>query len=323
MQYKMYGDLPELSNPAGADPGENRNRETGPDGMTGEDKRFEEQIDRMLGGAVITHTLTNREKQDSFGFWQIYGLTVAMILIVMGAYLGYIWRSLYLYEDSMPYRVLDQYCQPVIRGGLPKLLIYEAAKPAKYESSLERDAYIRSFLGDSALRYYREPAESGTDKDVYLFEAGDTVLAAMTLEKIHEGRFGLWEIVKEEIRMPIYGRLAILAPREAAVEANGVSLFNEDKVSASRLAQEWELPSWEAEDISDLDAYILTNLYKKPEITAVDSYGNPLESLWREEAVFPFVRLAQPQTQEAADQVQSEAALPEQDGIQDGIDKAE
>ena len=255
------------------------------------ENQFEEKIEQMLSGAYVRPSSMIRRRKEKFDFWQIYGMVVGLILIVVGGCLGFLWQNLLLYERSMPEQALAQFTYPLIQGGLPRLMVNEAAKPAKYETSLERDAYIRSLLAVGELVYLRSEDESSGDMAVYLFKAGGATVAAVTLEKIHAGRFGYWEAVDEEIRMPIYGNLQVSVPQGASVTVNGVALFNEDKIMTGIPDEEpgdlpQNLPSQLVRDL-----YLLKGLYKKPLIEALGLDGKPLEAVWSENGSGPLVMI--------------------------------
>jgi len=252
--------------------------------------RVDDLVERMLNGAHVRRSLASQSRKKGIDFWQVYGMIIALILMGIGGGLGYLWQNLQLYEASLPERTLEQYWLPLIQGGLPKLMIYEGAKPAKYESSQERDRYIRDYLKTGELTFARAVAESNGESEVYLFKAGGTTLAAVTLEKKDIGRFGRWEAVKEETRMPIYGDLRIVAPQHTAVYANGIGLYSEDKVAEGLPYQELAGLPQDIIEIPLQDAYLITGLYREPEITATGVAGNPLEVIWQEDEEGPFVR---------------------------------
>ena len=233
--------------------------------------RVEDMIERMLRGSHVRRSLTTEGKTKSFDFWQIYGMIIALILVVIGGSLGSLWQNLRLYERSQPGRVLDQYMRPLIQGGLPRIMVYEASKPAKYETPQERDAYIRAFLVMGEMTCVRSASGSSDGEEVFLFKAGGVTLAVVTLEKVNTGRYGWWEPKRDEVNMPIYGNLRVITPEDVAVLINGIGLFSEDRV--------------------DEDMYLLTGLYRKPDIAATDLSGNFPEILWQEDEDGPLARI--------------------------------
>ncbi len=247
----------------------------------------EEKVDRMLGESRIRRSLTV-EQIKGIDFWQIYGVCVALILIVMGAAFGYLWQNLVLYERSSPEKILARYLQPLVSGGLPRLMVTEASIPAKYESITERDSYIREVLASGELSYLREADESGGGRDVFIYMAGDTIIAAVTLEKRQTGRFGFWDPVKVDIRMPIYGDLKVIAPRDCFVSANGIGLYSED-ITGDDIPYQDLAGSLEdkAESVSRR-TYLLSGLYRKPEISAAGADGAPLSAVLKEDANGPL-----------------------------------
>jgi len=217
-----------------------------------------------------------RRKKAKFDFWQVFGLVLGILIAIAGGCLGYLWQNLRLYEESMPKRVLTQFCYPIIQGGLPRLLALEAAKPAKYESTQERDSFIRALLDGGEMNFTRAPGESGGGRDVYLYRAGKTLLGAVTIEKVETGRFGWWKAVKEELRLPIYGDLRIMVPQGALVTVNGRELFDEDRIRSGLPYPELSRLSQDVIEQPLQDEYLLTGLYRKPEISAQGISGNPL-----------------------------------------------
>ena len=254
------------------------------------ESRVEDKIEQMMGESRVRRSLINENKKKGLDFWQVFGLLVGLVFIAIGGGLGYLWQNLGLYESSMPERVLDPFLEPLVQGGLPRILVHEAAKPAKYEAAQDRDAYIRGFLDRGALTYHRAAAESEGDKDVYLYRVGNVTLGAVTLEKRAIGRFGLWEPVKDEVRMPIYGDLRVIAPQGAALAVNGTAIFAEDKTSTLLPYEELSHLPTDLVDTPYQEAYLITGLYQKPVITAVGIAGNPLDVLWLEDEEGVFVR---------------------------------
>ncbi|MCL2121830.1 MAG: hypothetical protein FWH28_06225 [Clostridiales bacterium] len=279
------------------------------------ENRAEDQVNRMLSGSSVRHASMTRKRKEKFDFWQIYGIIVGVLIVVIGGSLGYLWQNLVLYEKSVPAYALEQYQYPLVQGGLPKLLVYEAARPAKYETALERDAFIRELLTEGEWRYSRQAGESDEEKAVYLFEAGNTPLAAVTLERIHTGRFGHWEAVLEESRLPIFGDIWVTAPSATAILVNGMEVFAEDRLTEDMLLAASHQPppgvGGQAEEV----LYYLTGLYRKPEITASDATGNALDVVWQEDDGGTLVRITRfAQTEAPAIDLPAAAPAPEGEG---------
>ncbi|MCL2166478.1 MAG: hypothetical protein FWH49_08375 [Clostridiales bacterium] len=280
------------------------------------ENRAEDQVSRMLSGSSVRHASMTRKRKEKFDFWQIYGIVVGILIVVIGGCLGYLWQNLVLYERSVPAYALEQYRYPLVQGGLPKLLVYEAARPAKYETALERDAYIRELLTEGEWRYSRLAGESDEDRAVYLFEAGSTPLAAVTLERIHAGRFGHWEAVLEESRLPIFGDIWVTAPSGTAVTVNGIDIFGEDRLTEDMLQEASRQPPPGVGGQSGEEVYYLTGLYRKPEISAMDASGNAWEVVWQEEDGSTLVRITRI-TQTASPAADAPAANPVPEGESD------
>ncbi|MCL1849173.1 MAG: hypothetical protein FWF83_05845 [Clostridiales bacterium] len=257
---------------------------------SGIEASIEDRVEQIMGESQERRSLMAASRKKGFDFWQYYGLTVALLIIAIGGGLGYLWQNLALYEKSMPEQVLEVFRYPLIQGGLPRLMVFEAAKPAKYEASQDRDSYIRALLASGEMTYQRAPAESGGGREVYVFKAGGLTLASVTLEKREAGRFGQWEAVKDEVRMPIYGDLRVSAPHGAEVFVNGVSAFGEDKLEAASPYEELKRLPQDLVEAPYQEEYRITGLYREPEVTAIGVMGNPLEALWLDEGEGPSVR---------------------------------
>jgi hypothetical protein len=201
----------------------------------------------------------------------------------MGAGLGYLWRNMTYYEKSMPSYVLDPYLSPVIEGGLPKLLVQEAAVPAKYESSQVKDQFIRGLLAQGELTYTRSALYAKEGKELYLFKAGRTTLAAVTLEKIAEGAFGRWQVAEVEIQLPIYGEMRLYVPDGAQVTVNGSRLDEGDQTAGGIPFEELDGLPQDLIEMPGQTEYRLTGLYNQPVIEALGFAGNPLPVEWRED----------------------------------------
>jgi len=274
------------------------------------DALVEDKVNRMLGETRSRRSLTVSQI-TGIDFWLVYGVIVGVILIVIGGILGYLWRNLALYEKSSPDKLLAQYLRPLVTGGLPRLLITEASKPAKYEASTDKDAYIRELLGSGELLYKRAADESDHEHDVYLFKAGEVTIAAVTLVKRPAGRFGFWDPLKIDIRMPEYGDLRVITPVDAVVHVNGIELFEEDihrdQVEYKDMPR---IPEDKAESVIRRE-YKLLGLYRPPLLEAWLIKGDSLESepldiIWTNDENGPIAIIIPPQP-ESADDIAGEA----------------
>ena len=246
------------------------------------DNSIEQKVERMLDGSPVRRSPMIARRKEKFDFWQIYGMVLGLLIIVIGGCLGFLWQNLQLYEHSLPERVLEQYRHPLIQGGLPRIVVYEAAKPAKYESAAEKDSFIRDLLAEGDLTFSCLAEESNADRKVYLCTAGETALATVTLERIHTGRFGHWEAVDEESRMPIYGDIRIIAPQDALVTINGVAVFGEDLDRAGLPYEELAAVSFTGDAVPLQDEYAVRGLYREPLIEAWGIENNVLEMVSQE-----------------------------------------
>ena len=252
---------------------------------------IEQKVERMLEGSSTRRSPMIARRKEKFDFWQIYGMVLGLLIIVIGAGLGFLWQSLLLYDKSLPERALEQFRHPLIQGGVPRIVVYEAAKPAKYESAMDKDSFIRDILAEGELTFTHLEGESSEDREVYLCKAGETDLAAVTLEKIHAGRYGHWEAVDEESRMPIYGDMQIIAPQGALVTINGVALFDEDLITSGLPYDELaSLPFGEIA-VPAQDEYAIRGLYREPEIEALGVEGNVLDIARQEDENGVFIRI--------------------------------
>lgn len=227
-------------------------------------------------------SLSPPSKKRKPDFWQIYGLILGLLLVAVGGGLGYLWRNLTAYEASMPDYVLSQYTSPAIQGGLPKLFAHEAALPGKYESSQVKDKFIRSLLSQGELEYRRSASQSKEGKELYLFKAGQETLAALTLEKVHQGPFGYWQAADIELRLPVYGELQLYVPEGAQVTVNGNPLDDGDRINQGLPYEELEALPQDLIEMPKQSEYLLAGLYNQPVIEAMGPYGNELAVKWRE-----------------------------------------
>ncbi len=251
-------------------------------------------------GATVATAATGKEESPQFiprgarpslfpsskkggpDFWQIYGLILGLLLVAVGGGLGYLWRNLTAYEASMPDYVLSQYSSPAIQGGLPKLFAHEAALPGKYESSQVKDKFIRSLLSQGELEYRRSASQSKEGKELYLFKAGQETLAALTLEKVHQGPFGYWQAADVELRLPVYGALRLYVPEGAQVTVNGNPLDEGDRINQGLPYEELQALPQDLIEMPKQSEYLLTGLYNQPVIEAMGPYGNELAVKWQE-----------------------------------------
>jgi hypothetical protein len=183
-------------------------------------------------------------------------------------------------------------------------MITEASKPAKYEASADKDAFIRELLGSGELSYARAADESDNDHDVYLFKAGNETLAAVTLIKRRGGPYGFWDPLKIDIRMPVYGDLRVITPAGALTHVNGIELFAEDILKDEVEREDLPLiPEDRAESITRKE-YSLQGLYRKPSIEAWWLYdesldSEPLDIVWTNDANGPMAIIIPPQPETA------------------------
>ncbi|MDR1193897.1 MAG: hypothetical protein LBK98_07020 [Peptococcaceae bacterium] len=254
-------------------------RDDGPPGMAS-DRRIEDKIEKLMARERREERALIDQKRGGWDFWQVYGLILALFLVGIGAGLGYLWRTLTEYEESMPEYVLSQYLPPVIQGGLPRLFAHEASLPTAYENAQAKDRFIRELLQEGELAYYRSPAESGDGREVYIFRAGRQVMAAVRLRKIPQGRFGRWEAEAVELRLPIYGELRLLAPDDAEITVNGYPLPADTEVAAGLPYPELENLPLGIVELPTQKEYLLTGLYYRPEIAAEGFAGNSLTVAW-------------------------------------------
>jgi hypothetical protein len=211
-------------------------------------------------------------------FWTLYGLFVALSAVSMFFGLRYLWVVLEDYERSTQDYALRRYLAP----GLNELpaLFEGALPPGEFESREDKAGAIRDLLSRGDLVYRRSSRKSTDDAEVFIFRAGSADLAAVSLVKTEQGRFGRWTPRSVDYgSMPVFGSLRILAPSGAKVFVNGrvlpESMFEEER-PYEELAN---LP----ENVKDAPAqrsFSITGLFRRPELKALDFSGNALRLEW-------------------------------------------
>lgn len=225
------------------------------------------------------------------GFWQIYGITVALILVVIGGVLGYLWLTLRDYEASTQNAALEELKELFTSGDYEELALRAGLAENPYESTGVREEYLRQILAGGEVSYYKITKESTSQSPVYLAQAGEQPIAEVRLIQVKEGRFGRWQPESIEMRLPVWGNVTVRLPQEAELKINGQPA--RDRELSAR-----DVPYAELANLPDSvekprqKEYRLTGLFVQPELTITAADGRELEvsltELSAQELTFEF-----------------------------------
>ena len=197
-------------------------------------------------------------------FWLGYWLYVVLFLAIVTGALYYVWQRLDVYEQSLPYRVMDAWL--------------EGADTAYWREMLRRFGVGESYLDTldfTQVDYYKKLDRYTDEEPVYgLRFGGKTMLTAALApgEELKYGRHG-WVI---DLVSVVDSHLAVYAPVDAVLTVNGVPIPDDTPVQPD--AQPLTLGPLEASlDLPGLAKFTLNRLFTVDGLTVTDAAGEPLE----------------------------------------------
>lgn len=210
------------------------------------------------------------------GFWQIYGVTVAVTLVVIGALLGYLWQTLEGYEAGTQKAALEELSGLFTSGDYTELALRAGIADNPYEDSGARQQYLQEVLAGGQVSYYKVPGESTGQSPVYLAKAGENPIGVVKLVKKAGGRFGRWHPESIEVRLPAWGNVVVRLPADALLKVNGREVQETDLYAI-------DVPYNELANLPDSAArplqkeYRITGLFRRPELQVSTTAGTELE----------------------------------------------
>lgn len=212
-------------------------------------------------------------------FYIIYFALIVLFFVALFITIGVIKGKLADYEASRPYnyvdKVMSEYFEPGDAEALVKLSGYEENP---YEDRGEVVSLVESFLQKGA-EYY---SIASSDEKLLKFavRAGDLKFAELTMAPTgeHDGA-GYDKYDVSSVNLMIAGSevVNIKAPESAKVFLNGKELTDDYITDTIPAERDRHIP--DEVPLDDFVTYEVKGLIAKPEVTALDKYGNRVDAL--------------------------------------------
>ncbi len=184
------------------------------------------------------------------------------------------------YDHTRPKLAMDAMLPIFEEVEIDRIIAYVGeVKPGDFENETHVKEYYRSFLEGKTISYREKAGEHIEERPVYVVTADSEPFAVVRLKKQDEtAKYGLplWEIREVELVEKPAWEYTVLIPENVEVTINGVTVTGEMAAETGIECRETKYFNGYAQ-IPTYNKYCLRSIYAKPEMKAVNAFGEATE----------------------------------------------
>lgn len=213
-------------------------------------------------------------------FWKIYGILIALTVVLSVSLLVKFWNFLEVYEMSQSKYEVKRAVSLFEEGNTEELMKYMKYEVSSFESDDTVKNYIKGIVGEGVWTYRLNLENYNKDTEVYKIFKNDKLVANIIIEKQAEkGRYNtsVWKLsqISDILTKNTY---LVTAPSNSTIYINGIKLtdeyIKEKGIAISTLSNSSKYVS-----VPTMVKYSIPDLITKPQIKAVGGvFGNELKA---------------------------------------------